>query len=185
MSRSTRVVVVVEDRWAEVSSGQGRRLEMPEMRGWAEAGPPPVSGQPQHYDGLTSGPGGSWHSHIQICEMQQRWQIQWGLMGAFSRASVLSLGSFIRDASVGPAWGWCPARPGLGELWAQGLFVMMLVIHLLQTKNHRCVLPPLPFIWYQQCRLGGANGCSLEIISVKCFIVMQSAELILKVHFIR
>ena len=33
MSRSTRVVVVVEDRWAEVSSGQGRRLEMPEMRG--------------------------------------------------------------------------------------------------------------------------------------------------------
>ena len=175
-----------EGRWDEVSSGQAEAGDARDARlSWGRALASWHCTSSSTDDGLTSGPWGQLTSDtVRECEMQQWWQIQRELMGAFSRGSVLSLGSFISSGMrvLGPAWGWCPARPGLGELW---VFVMKLVIHLLQTKNHRCVLPLLPFIWYQQCRLGGANGCSLEIISVKCFIVMLSAELILKVHFIR
>ena len=126
-------------------------------RGWrcqrCEAELRPGSGQlavsdtsPSTDDGLTSGPRGKLTSDtMRECEMQQWWQIQRELMGAFSRGSVLSLGSFISSGMrvLGPACGWCPARPGLGELW---VFVMKLVIHLLQTKNHRCVLPLYPVI---------------------------------------
>ena len=79
-----------EDRWDEVSSGQGRRLETPEMRGWAEAGLWPVESVTPASELMS--PGGSWHTNVR-CSRAGKYSENWWvhLAGAvFWALAVLS-----------------------------------------------------------------------------------------------